>query len=68
MPYEWKTLEEIGWAMLGGGALFALQVLSDLDIQAVITDPVAWGIVALGGLARAMGVAGLLVARKLLGR
>lgn len=68
MHYEWKTFEEVVWAMAGGGSLFVLQVMSDLDIEAVITDPVAWGIVALGGLARSMGAAGLLVLRKVLGR
>ena len=60
MNYDFKRLPEVGWAMLGGGTLFALQLLSELDLEAVIADPKVWLLTAAGGLARAGGVAAVM--------
>ena len=57
--YNFKILEEIGWAILTGVVIFAFQVLSDFD-PSTITDWQTWGVAAAGGAIRAGAAAGLI--------
>lgn len=59
--YDFKRLEELGWAGGVAAAVFALELLAKLDPQAVMQDWQTYFIAALGGAARAF--AGAILAK-----
>ena len=61
--YDFKAIEEIGWAMAVGGGIFIFELLSRFEPE-TITDWKTWGVAVGGGLARAAFAAGLVVVRR----
>ena len=53
MRYDFKILEELGWAAVVAGGVFALQLLAALDVEEVAGDWQAYFVAALSGVVRA---------------
>jgi hypothetical protein len=62
MRYDFKTVEEIGWAMAVGGGIFIFEILSRFEPETIM-DWKTWAVSAGGGLVRAAFAAGLVVVR-----
>ncbi len=62
MRYDFKTVEEVGWAMAVGGGIFIFEILSRFEPE-TITDRKTWAVSVGGGLVRAAFAAGLVVVR-----
>jgi hypothetical protein len=63
MRYDFKAVEEIGWAMAVGGGIFIFEILSQFEPETV-TDWKTWAVSIGGGLVRAAFAAGLVVFRR----
>ena len=63
MKYDFKTVEEIGWAMAVGSGIFIFELLSRFEPETV-TDWKTWIVSVGGGLARAAFAAGLVAFRR----
>ena len=63
MRYDFKVIEEIGWAMAVGGGIFIFELLSRFEPETV-TDWKTWAVTVAGGGVRAAFAAGLVVFRR----
>ena len=53
MRYDFKVLEELGWAAVVAGGVFALQLLAAFDVEEVAGDWQAYFVAGLSGIVRA---------------
>jgi hypothetical protein len=63
MRYDFKAIEEIGWAMAVGAGIFIFELLSRFEPETV-TDWKTWAVMVSGGGVRAAFAAGLVAFRR----